>query len=182
MTGNDDFDALERSSDDPFAPDRRGSDGESGGGGGGGRTIDWTAFSHVFTPRALRHRAIDVSVSTDNRRYEHGEPVEITVEFRNRLPFPIRIRTESPKRWVWAVDGYREASQVPRTVPDRPAAFSFARRERKRFRRRWPQRIRVSDDEWKPVDAGTYAIKVRLNCADAAARGLVDRTAIEIEG
>ncbi|WP_226040701.1 hypothetical protein [Natrinema sp. DC36] len=174
----DDADALERSDDDPFVPDWR----ESDDGNGGGRTIDWASFSHAFTPTALRHRAIDISVSTDKRRYEPSEPVEITVEFRNRLPFPIRLRTESPKRWVWAVDSYREASQVPRTVPDRPATFSFARSERKRFRRQWSQRIRVSDDEWEPVDAGTYAIEVRINRADAATRGLVDRTEIVISG
>ncbi|QLK25842.1 hypothetical protein HYG81_17465 [Natrinema zhouii] len=173
----DDADALERSDDDPFVPGRESDDGI-----GGGRTIDWAAFSHAFTPRTLRHRAIDVSVSTDKRRYEPGESVEITVAFRNRLPFPIRIRTESPKRWVWAVDGDREASQVARTVPDRPAAFSFARSERKRFRRQWSQRIRVSDDEWEPVDAGTYVIEVRINRADATTRGLVARTEIEIEG
>ncbi|SER67668.1 hypothetical protein [Natrinema salaciae] len=159
---------LERD-DEPFAP-----------GGDGSRTIDWAAFSHAFTPTALRYRAIDVSVSTDARRYEPGEPVDITVEFRNRLPFPIRIRTESPNRWTWAVDGRREASTVPRTVPDRPAAFSFARGERKTFRRQWSQRIQIADDEWVPVGPGTYAIEVRVSRSDAAARGLTDRTDVEI--
>lgn len=167
-------DALERAADGPFAPGGRGDDR-------GGRAIDWAALSHAIVPTALRHRAIAVSVSTDNRRYEPGEPVAIAVEFRNRLPVPIRLRTESPIRWTWAVDGHREASQVPTPMPDRPAPFSFARRERKRFHRRWPQRLQIADDEWAPVDAGTHEIAVRLNCADAADRGLVDRTEIVIE-
>ncbi|MDF9745434.1 hypothetical protein [Natrinema salsiterrestre] len=166
--------ALERTDDDPFAPER------SGGDDGGSRAIDWAAVSHAFAPRALRHRAIAVSVSTDERRYAHGEPVEITVEFRNRLPFPIRIRTDSPERWHWTVDGHRNASQVPRMVPDRPAAFSFGRNERKRFRRRWPQRIQVADDEWELVDPGSYVIDARVTRDDASDRGLAARSEIEI--
>ncbi|MFA9415066.1 hypothetical protein [Natrinema sp. HArc-T2] len=144
------------------------------------RTIDWAALSYAVTPRALRHRAINVDVSTDKRRYEPGEPVDITVTFHNRLPIPIRIRTDSPNYWYWTVDGHREDSQVPRTVPDRPAAFSFARRERKRFRRQWHQRIQISDDEWRPVDPGRYTIAVGLTRSDAAARGLVDTAVLEI--
>ncbi|WP_254528405.1 hypothetical protein [Natrinema gelatinilyticum] len=170
----DESSPSDRTDDDPFVPGRR-VDAEHGG-----RAIDWAAFSHAFTPTRLRHRAISVSVSTDDRRYDLGEPVELTVTFRNRLPFPIRIRTDSPNRWTWAVDGLREASQVPRTVPDRPAVFSFDRRERKRFRRRWPQRIQVADDRWTPVDTGTYMLEARISRSDATDRGLVDRTEIEI--
>ncbi|ELY91166.1 hypothetical protein [Natrinema altunense] len=165
--------ALERTNDDPFAPDEdEARDGP--------RTIDWAAFSHAFMPTALRHRALAVSVSTDARRYESGDPVDITITFRNRLPFPIRLRTESPNRWLWTVDGLRAASKLPPAVPDRPAAFAFTRGERKTFRRQWPQRIQVADDEWEPVDPGTYTIAVRIARADAADRGLVDSTTIEI--
>ncbi|ELY71024.1 hypothetical protein [Natrinema versiforme] len=166
--------ALERADDDPFTPE--GDNGEEPG----PRTIDWAAFSHAFTPLAIRHRGISVDVSTDKRRYERGESVEITVEFRNRFPFPIRIRTESPNRWYWTVDGLRNASRVPQAVPDRPAAFSFARGERKRFRREWPQRIQVTDEEWESVDPGTYTIGAGISRSDADDRGLVDRVEIEI--
>ncbi|QLG50719.1 hypothetical protein [Natrinema halophilum] len=166
--------ALERTDDDPFTPDRRSNDEKSG------RAVNWAALSHALTPTAVRRRAIDVTVSTDKRRYDLGEPVELVVSFRNRFPFPIRLRTESPNRWTWAVDGHREASQVPRAVPDRPAAFSFDRGECKRFRRTWPQRIRITDDEWKPVAAGTYTIEASITREDAAKRGLGDATEIEI--
>ncbi len=176
MKRRDGSGTLERSDESPLEPGT-GDEHERGS-----RSIDWAALSHALTPTALRHRAIDVSVSTDKRRYGRGDPVTITVEFHNRLPVPIRLRTDSPTRWTWAVDGYREASQVPPATPDRPTAFSFSRRERKRFRRQWPQRIRVADDEWEPVDAGTYAITVRLARGDAAEQGLVDRTEIVIQG
>ncbi|WP_226481341.1 hypothetical protein [Natrinema amylolyticum] len=169
-----DSDALERADDDPFAPETAAGDDRDP------RTIDWAAFSHAFAPVAVRHWAIDVTVSTEKRRYDAGEPVDIVVEFRNRFPFPIRIRTDSPNRWYWAIDGLRDASECPRSVPDRSDAFSFARNERKRFRRQWSQRIQVADDAWERVDPGTYAISGSVARTDAADRGLADRTEIEI--
>ncbi|WP_408959261.1 hypothetical protein [Natrinema sp. 74] len=175
MKRRDDAGMRERPDEGPFVSAASGDDER------GSRSIDWAALSHAVAPTALRHRAIDVTVSTDNRRYERGEPVAITVEFRNRLPVPIRLRTDSPTRWTWAVDGCREASQVPPVMPDRPTAFSFSRRERKRFHRRWSQRMQVADDEWAPVDAGTHELSVRLARDDAADRGLVDRTEIVLE-
>lgn len=144
------------------------------------RTINWTAVCHAVAPQAVRHRAIDVTVATDKRRYDPGEPVVVTVTFRNRLPIPIRVRTDSPNYWYWTVDGFREASQVPRPVPDRPAAFSFARREVKRFTRQWHQRLQLSENEWQPVGPGTYTLAAGITRSDAAARGLVDTTVIEI--
>lgn len=176
MNRTDGSDALAGSDARPSESERGGSDDRRG------RTVDWTAFSHAFTPRSVRHRAIEVTVSTDRRRYAPGEPVAIAVEFRNRLPFPIRIRTDSPKRWRWAVDGLPEASRVPEPAPDRPAAFSFARGECKRFRRRWPQRIRIADREWVPVEPDTYTIEAGINRDGADACGLVDRAEIEIRG
>ncbi|RQG99924.1 hypothetical protein [Natrarchaeobius oligotrophus] len=167
-----DSDALERDDDDPFRPSGRDEPAS--------RSIDWAAFSHAFVPVGLRTRAIDVGVSTNRTVYEVGQPVRIEFEFRNRLPFPIAIPTDSPNVWTWAVDDASEADAVSRTVPDRSAAFSFARGERKRFRRTWCQRIRVDDDEWQPVGPGTYALEVRISREDAHERGLVDRTTIEI--
>jgi len=144
------------------------------------RTIDWEAFRDAVIPPTLRHWAIEVSVATDKYRYEPGERVGVTITFRNRLPIPIRIRTDSPNYWYWTVDGFREASQVPRAVPDRPAAFSFARREVKRFTRQWHQRLQFSENEWQPVDPGTYTLAAEITRLDAVACGLADHTVIEI--
>ena len=171
----DDSDALERGSDGPFTP-AAGDDRTAR------RSIDWAAFSHAFVPVALRGRAVEVSIATDRDVYDHGDPVAIAIEFRNRSPVPVRLRTDSPERWTWRVDGATAASRLERDVPDRPDAFSFARGERKRFGREWPQRIRVAEDEWEPVDPGTYALEARVNRADAADRGLVATTEIEIRG
>ncbi len=104
--------ALERSEDDPFVPNAADESGS--------RTVDWAAFSHAFVPTAMRTRAISVTVSTDRDRYAPGDGVEIAVEFRNPLPVPIRLRTDSPNVWRWAVDGHDAASTIPRGVPERP--------------------------------------------------------------
>ena len=169
----DDSRALERDSDDPFTP--AASDDRNAR-----RTIDWDAFSHAFMPVALRNRAIAVSIATDRDVYDRGEPVTVEIEFRNRLPVPVRLRTESPELWTWSVDGATAASRLEREIPDRPGAFSFARSERKRFSREWPQRIRVTEDEWEPVEPGRYVLEARISCPNATDRGLVDRTEIEI--
>ncbi|WP_339104553.1 hypothetical protein [Haloterrigena salinisoli] len=169
----DDSSALERDADDPFAP-------AANAGENGRRSIDWDAFSHAFAPVALRTRAIEVSIATDRDVYERGESVAVGIEFRNRLPFPVRLRTDSPERWTWTVDGATAASRLERSIPDRPDVFSFARSERKRFSREWPQRIRIAENEWKPVDPGRYTLAARVNREDAADRGLVAATEIEI--
>ncbi|THE64417.1 hypothetical protein D8Y22_13480 [Salinadaptatus halalkaliphilus] len=146
-------------------------------GAGESRTIDWAALSHALLPRRLRTRAITVSVRTDADVYHRGDPVAVEIDLRNRLPVPIRLRTDSPNVWTWTVDGEPVDA---RDVPDRPGSIHFDRGERKRFHRRWSQRVRVRDREWKPVEPGTYTIAARLSRGDAAARGLADRTAIEI--
>ncbi|MEY7851410.1 hypothetical protein AB7C87_19675 [Natrarchaeobius sp. A-rgal3] len=164
--------ALERSADDPFVPNA-GDERDP-------RTIDWEAFSHAFVPTAIRTRAISVAVSTDREVYAPGEPIRIAVEFHNPLPFPIRLRTDSPNVWRWAVDGHDAASRISRDVPERPSTFSFARGEYKRFHRTWPQRLRISDAEWETVDPGTYTIEAGVTRDDAADRGLTDRTTIDV--
>lgn len=165
--------ALERDADDPFTPSASDDDASR-------RTINWDAFSHAFMPVALRTRAIDVTITTDREIYDPGQPVGIGIEFRNRLPFPVRLRTDSPNVWTWAVDGITAASTLSRDVPDRSGTVSFARGERKRFQREWPQRIRVAADEWEPVEPGSYILDTRISRTDADERGLVDRTEIEI--
>lgn len=144
------------------------------------RLIDWEAVSHAFVPMAIRDRAIAVRIETGTRTYDLGEPVDLTITFRNRLPIPIRLRTDSPRRWTWAVDGCIEASRYQPPLPDRPATVVFARNERKRFRRRWSQRIRLTETEWEPVEPGNYTLTVQLSVPNAEHRGLVDTTDIEI--
>ncbi|MFB6146658.1 MAG: hypothetical protein ABEJ08_03125 [Halobacteriaceae archaeon] len=167
-------DALVRD-EDPHTP----RDEEDGS---GGRTINWGAASHALMPVRLRDWAVSVDVTTDREVYAPGETVGVRVRFRNRLPAPVRLRTASPVRWQWAVDGVVAASEFrPERPPDRPSTISFARAERKTFVRRWNQSIRRSRREWTPVDPGEHTLTAWINVPDAADRGLRAETTIRIE-
>lgn len=144
------------------------------------RTLDLGALGHVLLPERLRTRAITVTIDTDRDRYRAGEPVPIEITLENRFPVPVRLRTDGPVGWHWRVDGYPEGSAVPGPASDRAGVLTFARGECKRFRRRWPQRIRVRDREWESVEPGSYTLEARIDRSDAEARGLVDRTTLEI--
>lgn len=97
-----------------------------------------------FIPQGLARRAITVRVDTDLDRYAAGDEVAVTIEFRNRLPVPITIKTPTPRLWGWAVDGHLEASDEPRRRLDDLGGgrLDFRSRERKRVIRRWDGRIK----------------------------------------
>lgn len=166
--------ALEYDDEDPHAPKRTGDDDP------GARTIDWDAASHALLPQWLRRWAVDVAVETDREVYGVDEPVNFEVRFVNRIPFPISIPTDSPVRWTWSIDGLDEASHVA-DHPERAALLRFGRRERKVFRRNWPQRFRLSASEWEEADRGEHTLAVQVNAPDAAGKGLVAETSFRIE-
>lgn len=164
--------ALRRDDDDPFAPTE---DDEREY-----RSVNWRKASHAFMPARLRPWAIDVSIDTEKAVYAREEPVRFAVQFRNRLPVPVSLRTTSPVRWTWSVDGHDEASKVPASPPAEAALFNFDRSEHKTFSRRWEQRFRETEREWSLADPGEYTLGVRVN----AARGtdqLSATTTIRIE-
>lgn len=169
-------DAVRRDDEDPFVP---------GSGGDRGRrsrsAFDWRNVSHALMPRALRDRAISVSVQTDKSRYDREETVLFRVTLRNRIPFPVAVKTRSPVLWNWAVDGVEQATHLPEDPPDEPGLLRFSRSERKTFERRWPQRIQDREGRWKAVDGGEYGISAWINVDDAAGRGLTDQTTITVE-
>lgn len=162
--------------DSPHTPRER----EDGTGSRRGH-VDWGNVSHALLPVRVRDWAIGVAVETDRERYAPGDPVGVRVRLRNRLPAPVRLRTASPIRWQWAVDGVASASRVERRPPDRPAALSFERSERKTFTRTWHQSIRESEREWVPVGPGEYTVSAWINVPDPAGRGLRAETTVEIE-
>lgn len=163
--------ALSRDDDDPFSP--RDDDDEK-------RSINPVAASHALLPKAVRRRAVDVSVTTDRDEYAPGEPVALRATFRNRLPIPVSIPVSSPVPWHWAVDGRVSAQLTPPDEPDGGSLFTFARSERKVFTRTWPQSWRVDDRHWDPVDAGEYEITVSINTAIGGERLLTDATRVTI--
>lgn len=142
--------------------------------------VDWAAVSHAFMPVGLRDRAIAVHVETDRETYRPGQSVGVRVTFRNRLPVPVKLRTCSPVRWRWAIDGIPEASRIERPEPDGRGALAFRRRERKTFVRQWHQSIRDSDRGWQPVDPGDHHVSAWINVDDPTGRGLSAETMIQI--
>lgn len=168
-----DSDALSRDDDDPFTPTERDERSRS--------AIDWEAASHAFLPTWVRTRAVSVSVETNARSYARSEDVHWRVTFRNRLPFPVRLVTETPELWRWSIDGIDHATTIDRAIPDRKSAITFSRSERKVFERRWTPRIRMSESLWEPLEPGEHTLSVALNVENAAERGLADETTFTIE-
>ncbi|SHG72410.1 hypothetical protein [Halobaculum gomorrense] len=160
--------ALRRDDDDPFSPNE--SDTADGS------HVNWTNVSHALFPSSLRARAIAVDVETDKSRYAPDEPVRFQATFRNRLPLPVSLVTETPLRWTWTVDGLPEASEVYEPPEPKRTRFDFARSERKRFHRRWPQRIREREDEWRAADPGEHTITVRIGAVDGADHLVAEET------
>ena len=169
-------DALRRE-EYPFVPNERPDDqkGPSVPDSGGAGILDYVL------PKAIRSRAIEISVSTPEPTYEVNEPIPIWVELHNGMPFGVSIRTRTPLLWSWEVDGHEEASEID--LHDPPAEsqkYEFASGERKRFVKRWPQRIRVSESDWRQVPPGEYTIGAWLNVDDAEKRGLTAETTVEV--
>ncbi|WP_049926056.1 hypothetical protein [Halopiger goleimassiliensis] len=170
-------DALERD-DGPFTP----SENDPRSRVQTARSVDSTALSRWLVPQRVRYRAISVEISTPQTSYAGGDPIPFTITMSNALPVPVVLRTDSPVRWTWAVDGKTEASERLRyDPPAEPGQFRFDRGERKRFRRRWDGLFRVSDSEWVPAEPGDHTIGVRLNVPDAAAKGLAAETTVRIQ-
>ncbi len=113
-----------------------------------------------FVPQPVARRAVAVSVTTDADRYTVGDRIPITVEFRNRLPVPLTVRTPGKRLWGWTVDGELEASDEPRRSSSDGGSLAFSPRERKEITRTWDGRFKRVDDRtrWVPADPGEYEI------------------------
>lgn len=173
--------ALRRDDDDPHMPGDEGDDDPEPSSALGGRFVDWTSASHALFPASLRHRAIAVSVETDREVYAEDAPVTLKVTMRNRIPFPVALKTESPVLWSWAIDGVPEASRYDDGTPEEAGLFRFGRSERKVFTRQWHQRFREGEREWSRAGRGEFTVSAGVNVADASEKGLVDETTIRIE-
>jgi len=112
-------------------------------------------------PQALARRAVVASIETDRDRYRPGDPVEITIEFQNRLPLPVSIRTPGQQLWTWTFDGAPEASDELRYLRDRPGRLDFRARERKRVHRRWDGLVeRSAERRWVEPEPGEHELAV----------------------
>ncbi|WP_128905989.1 hypothetical protein [Halorubrum amylolyticum] len=127
-----------------------------------------------IAPRWLARRAVDVDVRTDRAEYDAGDPVEITVRLRNRLPVPVEVATVGRRRWGWRVDGVLEATDEPRYVRDDPDSVSFRAGETKTATVTWTGRFRRSNadglDRSVPADRGEHVVSAFLPVDDPAPR------------
>lgn len=144
-----------------------------------------TSALSKFVPNRLARRAVSVSVATPRERYRSGEPVDIVVEFRNRLPLPVAVPTVERRLWEWRVDGVLEATDEPRYVDRSPNAFTFRGGERKCVVHRWNGRFRRAEGidglpAFEPAAPGEHTISVSLATTDRDRRP-GDSTTIVIE-
>ncbi|WP_265109500.1 hypothetical protein [Halosolutus halophilus] len=118
----------------------------------------------ALVPATLARRAVAVSVETDRDRYERDDPVEITVDFKNRLPVPVEIPTPRQRPWGWTIDGELEATDERRYTRARPSAFRFRGSERKQVSVTWNgrlERVRTgAHNESIVPDPGEYEVRV----------------------
>ncbi|AEH36124.1 hypothetical protein [Halopiger xanaduensis] len=135
-----------------------------------------------LVPAAVARRAIDVAVETDRAVYARGDPVEITVTFRNRLPLPVDVPTPRQRPWGWCIDGELEATDERRYVRDRPSSISFRGGERKRATVTWNGRLERTDEQHESVvpKPGEYEIEAFV-ATHADRYRPSDSTVIELE-
>lgn len=128
-----------------------------------------------LVPGWLARRAVTVSVDTSKRVYRRGEPVDIVVEFENRLPVPVSVPTVERRLWEWRVDGVLEATDEPRYVDRSPASFEFRGGERKRIVHRWNGHFWRAEGldglpTSEPAAAGEHTITVSLTTTEPGER------------
>ncbi|QRV17125.1 hypothetical protein JMJ58_09755 [Haloterrigena salifodinae] len=119
-------------------------------------------FLSSLVPAALARRAVAVSIATDREVYTRDEPVDISVDFKNRLPVPVSVPTPRRRRWGWTIDGDLEGSDERRYVPERPSTFRFRGGERKRVQVTWNGRLERTDGDRRESvvpDPGTYELR-----------------------
>lgn len=143
-----------------------------------------TSALSKLVPNWLARRAVTVSVDTPKDRYRRGEPVDIVVEFKNRLPLPISVPTAGRRLWEWRVDGVLEATDEPRYVDRSPGSFGFRGGERKRVVNRWNGHFRRTEGvdglpTSEPATPGDHTISVSLSTADRGDRP-ADTTTITV--
>lgn len=162
---------------DPFTPD----DEDDRQHPQSAQSVDSSLLSSVLVPKAIRRRAISLSISTPRTEYPLDASVPFSVTMKNALPLPVTLTTRSPVLWTWTVDGLVEASHVERyDPPDEPGKLHFQRGERKQFTDRWRQLFRVSKREWEPAGPGEYTLGASVNVDGPAGERLADEVTITL--
>ncbi|QCJ46006.1 hypothetical protein [Haloprofundus sp. MHR1] len=113
-----------------------------------------------FVPQPLARRGLTIRLAVERTRYERGEPVDLTITIRNRLPVPVTVTTPQRRLWGWTVDGLLEGSDESRYLSDSPGSFAFRAKETKVIERTWSGRLkRVADrTTWELPDPGVHEL------------------------
>jgi hypothetical protein len=112
-----------------------------------------------LVPQALARRAVDANIATDRDSYAAGDPVDVAIEFRNRLPVPVSITTPGRRAWTWTFDGHPEASRERRYLGEATNELTFDSRERKRIVRQWNGLVKQADGRrWVEPSAGEHEL------------------------
>ncbi|WP_372480111.1 hypothetical protein ACAH01_02280 [Halomicrobium sp. HM KBTZ05] len=162
---------------DPFTPD----DDDDEYRPQSARSVNSSLLSRWLVPRAIRRRAISLSIETPQTEYELGSAIPFRVTMKNALPIPITLTTRSPVLWAWTVDGLTEASHVDQyDPPDEDGKLHFDRGERKQFAGEWSGRFRVTEREWEPADPGEYALGAHVNVDGHESGPLADECVVRL--
>jgi hypothetical protein len=128
-----------------------------------------------LVPQWLARRALSVGVDTDREEYAIGEPVELTITIRNRLPFPVELATEGGRIWGWSVDGLLEASDERYYASERGNSILLRAGETRAFERTWDGRFKRTGSPTRWIEAepgdheiGAFVATRRKQTADAA--------------
>lgn len=113
-----------------------------------------------LVPQRLGRRGLSVSVETDREEYAVGQPIDITIEARNRLPLPVELVTDGRRIWGWTVDGLLAASDERCYVPDAQNSLELRAGETMTIERTWNGRIKRtgSPTRWVDPEPGEHEI------------------------
>ncbi|MCH7661863.1 MAG: hypothetical protein IH933_15230 [Euryarchaeota archaeon] len=132
-----------------------------------------------LVPQWLARRGLSVAVETDRNEYAVGQPVEILIEIRNRLPVPVELATDGGRIWGWTVDGLLEASDERYYRSDRRNSIALRAGETRTIERTWSGRFKRtgSPTRWIEATPGTYEIGVFV---PARKKRISDTTTISV--
>lgn len=146
-----------------------------------GSMINWTEAGFVFLPNRIKYLAIVPSIEIAKKEFEPNEIVTFNIVFRNRLPFPIKIRTESKLPWSWSINNVEKASHYVDFDPSgEQGTFILERSERRSYTRKWSQKFRVSKSKWEDAMNGEYELSAWINVPDPQSKGLQANTSFVI--
>lgn len=132
-----------------------------------------------LVPQWLSRRALAVGVDTDREEYPVGEPIELTITMKNRLPVPVELATDRRRVWGWTVDGFLEASDERYYAPEARNSIELRAGEARTLERTWDGRFKRvgSPTRWVEPEPGTHEIGAFV----ATANGHVgDTTTVEL--